>query len=201
MVNAATLADILGVSRMAISRAVRSGRLTPLRKDDTGVWFDRDAGKAEWLASRPADETKRTAALKTGGRKPKPPLDAETNEQDEPIPDIRDVNPHQAYSKAKAADKTYVAKLRELELKVKRGELVTAKSVREKGGELGSVLIRAIAAFPSRVTPKLAHMNDAQDIHEYLTDELNDMIKAIRLHCGVPETCEDETADDRKEGD
>lgn len=89
------------------------------------------------------------------------------------------VNINSALNKAKLAEKTYQARLRELEYKLKSGELVEKTTVATEAEWLATQIKSKLMAIPPRIST-LCEGRLSRDIEEILTDALNDAMKELQ---------------------
>ena len=210
MVTATQLAEVLGTTRQTIARAAEDGRLTVAKRDGRGrPQFDTEVAIKEWAAGSGAFEYQKhqSEGKSKGGRPSKkqdaaaPPPEVLTT-FDVPVLEGQDLSvllnklstltPAQQLVQVDVIKKLRDARRAELHVLKEEGTLIAIEIVRDQGVELGTVLMGALNALPARLSPQLAVMNDAHDIHEKLVTEINQMITSIRKRCGVTD---DEEAD------
>ena len=86
------------------------------------------------------------------------------------------VNVTEAFNKARLAEKTYQAKLKELEYKLKHGELVERDKVDADAQATATLVRERLMSIPVRVSG-LCEGRIARDIEEILEDAINDALK------------------------
>lgn len=111
------------------------------------------------------------------------------NKAVDPLPDNDDVpmsdsnskamSVTEAFNKARLAEKTYQAKLKELEYKLKRGEIVEREKVVADAEAVGAFLREQFMSIPVRYSG-LCEGRTARDIEEILEDAINDALKALQ---------------------
>lgn len=84
-----------------------------------------------------------------------------------------------AMSKAKLAEKTYQARLRELEYKLKSGELLEKVKVAEEAQQLAGRIKNKLLAIPPRISV-MCEGRIARDIEEIVTDAINDALRELQ---------------------
>ena len=89
------------------------------------------------------------------------------------------MNVTEAFNKARLAEKTYQAKLKELEYKLKHGELVERTRVIEDAQATGALLREQLMSIPVRYSG-LCEGRTARDIEEILEGAINDALKALQ---------------------
>lgn len=109
-------------------------------------------------------------------------VDKELPDSDEaPMTEVSSPNMSvaQAFNKARLAEKTYQAKLKELEYKLKNGTLVERATVEADAEATGSRVREQLLSIPVRVSG-LCEGRTARDIEEILEDAINDALKAFQ---------------------
>lgn len=94
-------------------------------------------------------------------------------------PLVKAVNVTEAFNKARLAEKTYQAKLKEIEYKIKRGELVESSAVREDAAKTGSAVRGRLMSIPVRVSG-LCEGRTAREIEEILEGAINDALTELQ---------------------
>lgn len=89
------------------------------------------------------------------------------------------VNINSALNKAKLAEKTYQARMRELEYKLKVGELVEKSEVANEAEWLATQIKSKLMAIPPRIST-LCEGRLSRDIEEIIADALNDALKELQ---------------------
>lgn len=107
----------------------------------------------------------------------------------EPLPDNDDapmtssaskaMNVTEAFNKARLAEKTYQAKLKEIEYKLKRGELIESEKVVADAQATAALVRERLMSIPVRVSG-LCEGRTARDIEEILEDAINDVLKSFQ---------------------
>jgi hypothetical protein len=173
------LARMVGATPAAVLKAANSGRITVAKIGNRGRLYDSEQAVAQWNATKEAAALQNRAShMPKGmqGGRPKKQSNVETSDVD---------NSSRIYLKARAAEMAVRAKRRELDLKVRRSELIEKTQVEKDGAELGAIIQGYIQAFPDRHSDALAGMNNRHDVYLYLQKELNEMIVEIRTRCGI----------------
>ena len=193
IVNAAALAKKLGVSRQAIGKAVATGRLVPLHQDSAGrMVFDLDTAKTAW-DNRP--NQKITNQAENGNANA---VEAHhTLAKGKQGNDNKGMSSYQKLVAARASREVFSAGIKHFELRERQKKSISVDLVRKQGEELGAILMGAICALPARLSPTLSTMSNQGDIYEYLENELNFMIVAVRRACGVDKNDDESENDER----
>jgi hypothetical protein len=89
------------------------------------------------------------------------------------------VNVNSAMRKASLAEKTFKAKLRELEYKLKSGELVERTAVADEAQWLAEQVKAKLLAIPPRIS-SMCEGRVAREIEEIVTDAINGALKELQ---------------------
>lgn len=89
------------------------------------------------------------------------------------------VNVNNALNKAKLADTTYKAKIRELEFKFKSGELLDKNEVAAEARWLAEQVKNKLLAIPPRVA-SMCEGRIAREIEEIITDAINSALSELQ---------------------
>ena len=147
-----------GVSPEAVSRAVKSGRITTKLVDGKRL-IDPALADSEWAGSTDpskvrqnktkSDDESSDAGFRPGGGAP-------------------------SYAQANAIYKTYAAKLAKLDFDEKSGRLIDAEKANEKGFVIARRVRDALYNIPDRISHELSsYGGDPAKIHEAITRELD----------------------------
>lgn len=79
------------------------------------------------------------------------------------------------FNKARLAEKTYQAKLREIEYKLKKGELVTRADVEADAATVAAEVRERLTSIPVRISALCEHQ-PARKIEEVMTDAIQDAL-------------------------
>lgn len=160
-VNRTEFARQVGKSRQWITKKINDGTL-PV--DENGMIY-----LAEGLAIF-EDMAKRAEARKALLKKPAKNNSAPTTEAMSGV-----MNVTAAFNKARLAEKTYQAKLKEIEYKLKKGELIESEKVRADAHATASALRSRLASIPVRISG-LCEGRPAREIEEIIEDAINDAL-------------------------
>ncbi len=90
-------------------------------------------------------------------------------------------DPDQAeFLEARARDKKYQALMREIDYKIKKGEIVPVEKVRKDAQEVIAVLSSLLSAMPAKLAPRLLQRDSLAEIQEIIEDGINDVKKAFQ---------------------
>mgnify|MGYP005813316233 CR=1 FL=1 len=192
-------AEHIGRSNVWVSKLVKAGRL-PVDADgkipladglaayeaSQQVGYDGNRAHAakQRSASAKAKASPRAAATKA------PPLPAaahqtttlgDDDEADAPLPatglvSVDKVNA--AYNRARLAEKTYQAKLKELEYKEAQGLVLSLAEVEKDAEETAGALREKLMSLPPRIAP-LCEGKPAREIEGVLDEAINDALLAL----------------------
>mgnify|MGYP001581900846 CR=1 FL=1 len=159
-----------GVSPEAVSKAVKTGRITV----DADGRIDPKKADREW--SENTDPAKQFNAAfgnsmhrrqHDSSKIPGADAEAATTAQSSGLP---------PYAQSRAIREAYEARLAKLEYEIKIGKLVNADEVRVDAFNVARITRDRLLGIPDMVAPVLVGMNDVNEIHRLLTKE-------IRLAC------------------
>lgn len=182
------LARQIGCSHVLLLRLIKEGRM-PKNKDGTiplnaglAAYENRKNTKPKKTESKDSKEKK-----KKPGRKPKAKFLPEDPEDDSPevetpapttdkLISVRDVTTQ--FNKARLAEKTYQAKLKEIEFKLKKEILVEKTEVEADASATASEIRERLTSIPVRVSA-LCERKTAREIEEILTDAIQDALTSF----------------------
>ena len=170
LITMAELAEIKGISKAAVSKRVKSGRLDAaivliggkkkLKKDVAlDIWEN-------------TTDIQRTAIQQQGL----------TPEQKNELLNVIDELPPEEipdFNTSRAKKMYYDAKLAEIEVNFKNKELVDAKETEKKGYELAKSMSSKLMSLPERVSALFASETDAASIGKVLKEELYNCIDEV----------------------
>jgi hypothetical protein len=181
-VSVRAFAKQVGLSHVRIGQLVEAGRIP--QNADGSIPLAEGLKAYEEMKSAPRNKGGRP---RKDGKPPKgSPVKGETNRT--PIEDVdaaqgarqvEAVNVNSAMNKARLAETTFKARLRELEYKLKSGELVEKTTVAAEGRWLAEQLKAKLMAIPPRIS-SLCEGRVAREIEEIITDALNGALKELQ---------------------
>jgi len=177
------LAQFLGVSRQAVLKAIRTGRLssTTAAKNDRGWWrIDGDRAVEEWKAATdPSLQRKRKAGgaprLEGTGSMFDPNDKGGAGARAEP----HDPAAGTTHALASARKTDAQAALAELELRRRVGELVDADGTRRGFFHLARQVRDRLMVIPDRVCNELAAEDKPRKVHARLIAELTTVLAEL----------------------
>jgi len=164
MMTQAEYARHRGVSRQAVSKAVRAGRIVLAE----GGRIDPEAADASWR--RNTDPSKPSNSV-AGNPRGAAPRRRRSSHQDERVTTAgRGSGPD--YHMSRAVRETYQAKLVRLEYELKTGKLIDAEESRRAAFQDNRRVRDLLLAIPDRTAAQLAACSDATECHRLLTAEI-----------------------------
>ena len=153
-ITQAELARRLNVSRGAVCKAVKSGRIAP---DEDGL-FDPVETELAWITN-----TRQSARREAG-------------------PGKAAKRGHSDYSQARARKESALARMAELRLEQAMGNLVSLEEMRFIWRDTILTLVGILEVLPDRLTPALMGMREYEPIRQYLEDAFNHMRQDMSDH-------------------
>lgn len=184
-VSVRAFAKQVGLSHVRIGQLIAAGKI-PQNADGTIPLADGlnayNAFKAapRNVGGRPrkgGGEVAKKAKSKTAAVKERTPI--EDVDAAQGMRQAEAVNVNSAMNKARLAETTFKARLRELEYKLKSGELVEKTAVAAEGRWLAEQLKAKLMAIPPRIA-SLCEGRVAREIEEIITDALNGALKELQ---------------------
>ena len=170
LITMAELAEIKGISKAAVSKRVKSGRL------DAAIVLV--GGKKKLNKDIALDICENTTdiqrtAIQQQGLTPEQKNELLNVIDELPAEEIPDFNT------SRAKKMYYDAKLAEIEVNFKNEELVDAKETEKKGYELAKSMSSKLMSLPERVSALFASETDAASIGKVLKEELYNCIDEV----------------------
>lgn len=167
-----------GVSKQAVSSAVKEGRVTTVVDPVDGKRkIDPELADKEWalktddrrrpLSERVENAERNDAVLGRGGT---PRVIGGKKSATKTV---------QEYADARAEREGLQAKLTRIELGKKSGELVSAKAVEAEAFRLGRTIRDNLLNVPDRISHQLAAETDPAKVHEILRAEIHQVLEAL----------------------
>lgn len=150
-ISQAELARRLNVSRGAVCKAVKSGRIAP---DDEGL-FDPTEAELQWIANTRQTAQRETATPKTGATS------------------------GGAYAQARARKEHALARMAELRLEQATGKLIPKADVDFALNDYGSTLRGLMESLPDRLAPILLGLRDLESIHSALAAAADEVLTEL----------------------
>lgn len=180
----------IGRSHVWVGKLVKQGKL-PLVDGKIPV----NEGMAAYEASQQlgyeanrenAEKQRNKAKTNKPSQKNRPKAKEPTTsipDDDEPLPTtgsgITQDKVSQQFNRAKLAEKTFQAKLRELEWKEKQGHLIPKEVVEQDAAQTAEELRGLLFAIPARIAP-LCEGRPARDIEATIDEAINDALGALK---------------------
>ena len=152
-------AELIGVSRQAVLGAIKRNRLPKSASKVGKVWHvDPELGQVEYRAN--VDIAKRRN-FKGGG------------------PDTDGASEYPDFNESRAKRIFFEAKLAEIEVKTREGQLVDKAALKERSFKLGRLIRDGMLNIPDRVAADIAAEMDAFKVHTRLTKEIREVLTAL----------------------
>lgn len=168
LITQAEYARRRGCSKQAVSKAVKTGRVTLI----DGL-IDQEIADREWARNTDPDQQERGAPEQFEVTQAR----AQASAEPPPTAEKADYDPRLV--DAKARTERLRADLLEMEIREKRAELIDADAARRVQFNLARSTRNAILAVPSRLAPLLAPIADAAEIERMLDAELRQICQQI----------------------
>ena len=170
LITMAELAEIKGISKAAVSKRVKSGRLDAAIVLIGGKKkLNKDIALDIWENTTDIQRT----AIQQQGLTPEQKNELLNVIDELPAEEIPDFNT------SRAKKMYYDAKLAEIEVNFKNKELVDAKETEKKGYELAKSMSSKLMSLPERVSALFASETDAASIGKVLKEELYNCIDEV----------------------
>lgn len=167
-VSIAEFARQVGRSPQWIGKLIKKGTI-PKNKDGK---IPLDAGFAAWNA-----QMKKVEALNVLQGKNKPLPDDDDGELSQSVGKTKNIT--EAFNKARLAKETYLAKLKEIEYRLKKGDLVESDDVRADAQAVASALRERLMSIPVRISV-LCEGRPAREIEEIIENAINDALSQFQ---------------------
>lgn len=179
----------IGRSHVWVSKLVKSGKL-PVQDGkiplEAGLKAYQESQQLGYEGNREHAEKQRAKAAKT---KPAATKAQKRADPDIQIPDDDENMPTtgivtndkvaQQFNRAKTAEKTFMAKLRELEYKEKQGLLIPKEQVEEDAKATAEELRGLLFAIGPRIAP-ICESKPAREIEVIIEEAINDALQALK---------------------
>jgi type IV secretory pathway VirJ component len=180
----------VGCSHVLILNLIKAGKM-PQNKDgsiplEEGLIAYENRKKKKEPKAKKEPKTKKAEPKKRKSTKKikelpdnDPPEDGEETDDppqkltSEKLISARDITTQ--FNKARLAEKTYQAKLREIEYKLKKGELVTRADVEADASAVAAEVRERLTSIPVRISA-LCERQPARKIEEVMTDAIQDAL-------------------------
>lgn len=190
-VNQAEFARIVGVSKPYITKLVKSGKL---KLNTNGKLDLEESQKILNTSKNPSFDANREHAKKQKGvplkervekaQELKPELKAKKQDliDDEDTKDLDSENAFKInllFNKARAAEKVALAKLRDIDVKIKKGELLEADIVKKEAAEVGNLITQKLYNMVHKLAPLLVGIETQKQTKEILENEVEIVLEEL----------------------
>ena len=151
------------VTPAAVRKAIQTRRITAV----DGV-IDPEAADQEWAANTDESKPRNSVSGYPGGHAGRPAASVSPSSRagGSSLPRTN------GYAAARAIRETYEAKIRELDYKLRTGELVRVDTARVAYSNATRRARDLLLAIPDRVGPIVAGLTDESEIHRVLSEEI-----------------------------
>lgn len=175
----------VGRSHVWVNRLVKEGRLPSNSKGQIPLTSGLEAYQAAFTAGQDANRKRGEEERRKAAAKKAAPKTAKGNEVDS-LPHV-DIPPsgatvaliNQQFNRARLAEKTFQAKLRELEYKEASGELIPRDDVQADAERTGAEVRERLMSVPPRVAG-LCEGKTAREIERIIEEAINEALSALQ---------------------
>ena len=189
-VSQAEFARIVGVSKPYITKLVKTGKL---KLNENGKLNLEESKKILSSSKNPSFDANREHAQKQKGvplkeRVEKAQSANPLNEKEKDLiddKDIKDLDSESIYkinilfNKARAAEKVALAKLRDIDVKIKKGELLEAETVKQEAAEVGNLITQKLYNMVYKLAPLLVGVETQKQAKDILESEVEIVLEEL----------------------
>ena len=191
-VSQAEFARIVGVSKPYITKLVKTGKL---KLNENGKLNLEESKKILSSSKNPSFDANREHAQKQRGVPLKERVKKSTAEnitkQETPkttnndSEDLGNTVPNDMFkinilfNKARAAEKVALAKLRDIDLKLKQGELLEAETVKREAAEVGNLITQKLYNMVYKLAPLLVGIETQKQAKDILESEVEIVLEEL----------------------
>ena len=191
-VNQAEFARIVGVSKPYITKLVKTGKL---KLNENGKLNLEESKKILSSSKNPSFDANREHAQKQKGVPLKERVEKSTAEnipkQETPkttnndSEDLGNTVPNDMFkinilfNKARAAEKVALAKLRDIDVKIKKGELLEAETVKREAAEVGNLITQKLYNMVYKLAPLLVGVETQKQAKDILESEVEIVLEEL----------------------
>ena len=191
-VSQAEFARIVGVSKPYITKLVKTGKL---KLNENGKLNLEESKKILSSSKNPSFDANREHAQKQKGVPLKERVEKSTAEnipkQETPkttnndSEDLGNTVPNDMFkinilfNKARAAEKVALAKLRDIDLKLKQGELLEAETVKREAAEVGNLITQKLYNMVYKLAPLLVGVETQKQAKDILESEVEIVLEEL----------------------
>lgn len=174
-ISKAQLADRLGVTTAAITKAVKSGRLTPPTKQDGEArqCFDKETVLREWATNTEPAVNSRKGSGQAAAREALAELESSADAPPPVASGLPD------YNEARARRELANAEKAEIETELLKGSVIEVARASKALTNVGRVFRDGVQNMPERLAGELASMTDADAVHDRLTGEIDRVLNEL----------------------
>lgn len=158
LITASEYAKQRGVTKQAVSKALRDGRISYTEDENGRKMIDPSTADQEWNDNT---HVPRSAPKEPSISTDKPPK----------------VGP--SYADSRRIREAYQAQLAKLDFEERRGKLVSSDQVKTEAFKIGRAVREAILNVPDRIAAELAGETDQHKVHTRLREELEKALEEL----------------------
>lgn len=166
-----------GVSDVAVSKALKTGRIAPYAKNGKRLILDFDQCDRMWETNK--DPSNR------GWDKPKKIEVTEVltpgRTRQQPVEDDEDDPKKMNFNQARTLRERYQAELARLEFEEKSAILVRAEDVKAEAFKRARVARDTLLNFPDRLAPMLAGRTEIHEVRKILLEEIHRVCQSLAV--------------------
>lgn len=189
-VSQAEFARTVGVSKPYITKLVKTGKL---KLNENGKLNLEESKKILSSSKNPSFDANREHAQKQKGvplkeRVEKAQSAKPLNEKAKDLiddEDTKDLDSESMYkinilfNKARAAEKVALAKLRDIDVKIKKGELLDAETVKREAAEIGNLITQKLYNMVYKLAPLLVGVETQKQAKDILESEVEIVLEEL----------------------
>lgn len=189
-VSQAEFARTVGVSKPYITKLVKTGKL---KLNENGKLNLEESKKILSSSKNPSFDANREHAQKQKGvplkeRVEKAQSAKPLNEKAKDLiddEDTKDLDSESMYkinilfNKARAAEKVALAKLRDIDVKIKKGELLDAETVKREAAEVGNLITQKLYNMVYKLAPLLVGVETQKQAKDILESEVEIVLEEL----------------------
>jgi len=176
--NARQYAKHRGVSAVAVSVALKEGRIKAVSHDGRNYVLDFEQCDRDWVKNRnPANSASQAEAARNPDKQgpvepPTPPI---KDEADKAEPEVSEMN----FNQARTRRERFQAELARLEFEEKSGMLISAEKVRAQQFTLARNVREALLNIPNRIAPSMVGLSTLHEARMILTKEIHAALTSL----------------------
>lgn len=184
-----------GVSPEAVSKAVRTGRISTTKDQNGNRKIDPEIADKEWSENTATKRNHEPGDIRMSSSKhdkmpddpkpaeePTPAQDAtsESAEGEKPTETKPEVSQHSVtYAQSRSIKEAYSARLQRLSYEEKLGKLINVEKVRVAAFNTARIVRDSILNVPDRISHEIASITDPHEVHIRLSEALIEALEGL----------------------